>query len=92
MAKINSALSQVTDICIKWDLHHVIQLKKREKEEQYSIIVSTNPKAEFRGWVDMREGRMTVPLNQASRMDIYGLTSACVIKRDYGLKEFCHCK
>ena len=92
MAEINAALSGVTDICRKWDLHHVMKVRKREKEEEYSILVQTNPKAEFQGWVDMRSGRVRVSLNQVSRMDIYGLTSACVVKRDYGLKEFCYCQ
>ena len=91
VAQINSALSQVMDICSKWDLDMVVQLKRMESEEQYSIIVSTHPKAMFRGWVDMRKG-VSVPLNQISRMDRYGLTSVCVIPRDYELKELCHCK
>ena len=93
VAEINAALSGATDLCRIWALDRVIRVRKRDKEEEYSILVQTDPKAVFQGWVNMRAERgFRVSLNQVSRMDVYGLTSACVIERDYNLKECCYCK
>ena len=50
-------------------------------------------KAEFQGWVDMRNKKKPkISLKQVSRIDVYGMTSNCVIERNYALKEFCLCK
>ena len=91
---INDALSKVSDICEVWKVHQIIESNKRTEAEEYSIQVETRPKAEFQGWVDKRRGwsKAKIDLNQVWRNDIYGNTSACVLQRDYSLKEYCLCK
>merc|ERR1719315_448305 len=71
VAEINAALSGVTDLCRIWALNRVVRVRKRDKEEEYSILVQTDPKAVFQGWVNMRAERgFRVSLNQVSRMDV----------------------
>ena len=92
MAKINEALEPVTDICIKWHLEKVVEAKKRRGKQEYSVLVETKPKAQFLGWVQRKNGKLTLGIGQVSRVDKYGLTSLCVLKRDFGLRPFCLCK
>ena len=93
--------ARVADICETWRLHRVKSAGKNSKREEYSIVVETKPKlgaqavqAEFKGWVDMREGRDKAKVSQVSRLDRYGDTSACVLGKNGGrrLKEYCLCK
>ena len=60
-----------------------------------------NVTAVFEGWVREqktrakkieRRYRFKIKLNDVSRLDIYGLTSQCILKKAYHLKEFCRCK
>ena len=92
VAKINEALEPVTDICIKWHLEKVVEAKKRRGKQEYSVLVETKPKAQFLGWVQRKNGKLTLGIGQVSRVDKYGLTSLCVLKRDFGLRPFCLCK
>ena len=90
---INEALEPVKDICGKWHLERVVKAMKRPWKREYSVLVETAPEAKFQGWVEMKRSRkMVVGIGQISRVDEYGLTSVCVLKRRYDLKAYCRCK
>ena len=53
---------------------------------------SNNNSAIFKGWVTEKNHEFTIKLDDISRLDKYGLTSQCILKKAYNLKEFCRCK
>ena len=109
---INEALSPVRNLCVTWRLNRVVKARKRQKTEEYSLVVETGHGAQFQGWVEIKKaGRgehgghkgqehgqeeqghgHIIDLSQVSRLDKYGNSSACVLKSNYRLKEYCLCR
>jgi len=98
---VNDALKDVFDICHKWKIAKLLKASKKPGEDKFMIRIEVWPEgaresslsAIFQGWVvKNKSGSFDIKLGEASRLDKYGVTSQCVLKRAYKLKEYCRCK
>ena len=104
MNKVNEALKDVFDICVKWKISKLLKASKKPEEDKFMIRIEARPavtegskdssfSAIFQGWVVRnKSGAFDIKLSEVSRLDKYGLTSQCVLERAYHLKEYCRCK
>ena len=97
--RINGALEKHFDICLRWILKKILKVSKKINENKYMSLVEAsavnnhnNISAVFNGWVAEKNHKFTIKLDEVSRVDHYGQTSQCIIKRVRNLKEFCSCK
>ena len=103
VTKINEALKDVFDICVKWKVTRLLKASKKPKEEKFMIRIEVKSEksvdetgkpfaAIFQGWVvTNKAGSFDIKLGEISRIDRYGDTSKCVLQRAYKLKEYCRC-
>ena len=88
--EINKALKKYSDICSKWKLKKLLKVRKKVKKNHFMIRVGANPTdnannitAIFEGWVREQKNRFQIKLNDVSRLDLYGLTSQCILNKAY---------
>ena len=89
-AMLERILADVTDICAPMTLKEVTKAQQVLHTQNYALLVSMQPRGVFKVWADFSQAEIVKP-ELVTRLDKYGSTTACVVKRNYSLREFCHC-